>query len=238
MRILLCDDDVSFVAHLTHFLEEYFTIRNFPMPEIQAYYDGASLLRDSGNQDMIFLDIEMEGITGIEVGRQLMERNNTGIIFIITAYTEYLDDALRFHAFRYLSKPLDMSRLFRNLDDALIALTSRSKEVLLETKNGCISLSTSDIVYIETRNRSTIVYTLCGDYPSLKNVASWSKELPSGCFAVSHKNYLVNLMHVFKFNHDTVYFDVDKPPAYLARRKYTEFKKAYLQYLANRRSAI
>ena len=77
-------------------------------------------LRDQGPKDIIFLDIEMPGLNGIYVGNELKKRDKNTIIFIITSYSECsLDEAMRFHVFRYPSKPIDKQRLFRNLKDAL-----------------------------------------------------------------------------------------------------------------------
>ncbi len=61
----------------------------------------------------------MPGLDGIYVGNELKKKDKDIIIFIITSYSEYLDEAMRFHVFRYLSNPIDRQRLFRNLKDAL-----------------------------------------------------------------------------------------------------------------------
>ena len=62
---------------------------------------------------------------------------------------EYLDDAMRFHVFRYLSKPIDRQRLFRNLDDALVQYHAPVTKIAYETKAGVYSISPSSIVMIE-----------------------------------------------------------------------------------------
>ena len=56
-------------------------------------------------------------MNGIYVGNTLKKANKDVIIFVVTSYSEYLDDAMRFHVFRYLSKPLDRQRFFRNMKD-------------------------------------------------------------------------------------------------------------------------
>ena len=61
----------------------------------------------------------MPGMNGIYVGNELKKANNNIIIFIVTSYSEYLDEAMRFHVFRYLSKPLDKQRFFRNMKEAV-----------------------------------------------------------------------------------------------------------------------
>lgn len=115
MRILICDDDVMIQRELTKYLSEYFHRHNLRLPDICRFHTGHDLLMDSGNKDIVFLDVEMPGLSGISVGTSLKKSNPDVIIFIVTSYSEYLDDAMRFHVFRYLSKPIDKQRLFRNL---------------------------------------------------------------------------------------------------------------------------
>ena len=95
------------MEQLEKYVIEFFKSRKLKSPEIQCYSNGEALLSDAGSKDIVFLDIEMPGLDGIYVGRQLKEENKDIIIFILTSYVEYLDDAMRFHVFRYLSKPLD-----------------------------------------------------------------------------------------------------------------------------------
>lgn len=77
----------------------------------------------------------MPGINGIYVGNEPKRLNEHTIIFVVTSYSEYLDDAMRFHVFRYLSKPLDKHRFFRNMKDDIdlyyAALSGITAEKLL-----------------------------------------------------------------------------------------------------------
>lgn len=119
MRILICDDDESIVKQLEKYIAEFFNHGKIKVPEIQSYNNGEALLSDTNNKDIVFLDIELPGVDGIFVGRELKEKNHNAIIFVITSYDEYLDDAMRFHVFRYLSKPLDKQRLFQKSCDSI-----------------------------------------------------------------------------------------------------------------------
>lgn len=119
MRILICDDDELITKQLSKYIQNYFEHSSAKCPKISCFSDGESLLADEGEKDILFLDIEMPGTNGIFVGHELKKQNSNIIIFVITSYSEYLDDAMRFHVFRYLSKPLDKQRLFRNLKEAI-----------------------------------------------------------------------------------------------------------------------
>ena len=101
MRILICDDDTLILEHIYKLLKYYFESAHLKMPEIISYSNGESLLMDKGSKDIVFLDIEMPGMNGIYVGNELKSQNRNVIIFVVTSYSEYLDEAMRFHVFRY-----------------------------------------------------------------------------------------------------------------------------------------
>lgn len=119
------------------------------MPPISQFTSGEALLNNKEEKDIVFLDVEMPGLNGIYVGNTLRERYPNILIFIVTSFMEYLDDAMRFHVFRYLSKPIDRQRLFRNLDDALAQYHASSKKIAFETKDRFHTLMPSSIVMIE-----------------------------------------------------------------------------------------
>lgn len=231
MRILICDDDYIAIEALRQSLAEFFTEKHLKCPEIAVFCDGESLLADTGEKDIVFLDIRMPGKDGIAVGNELKIRSPYAIVFITTAYAEYLDDAMRFQAFRYLTKPISRNRLFANLSDAMRLCASVSRKIAIETKSSVFSVPARDIVLIETQNRKVTVHTLTADYLSVRSINDWENLLPKNCFFRTHRSFLVNHAHVTDFNHDTVHLCGNRFSAYLARRSYTEFKAAYLLYL-------
>ena len=176
----------------------------------------------------------MPGMNGIYVGNILKSRNENIIIFVVTSYSEYLDEAMRFHVFRYLSKPLEKQRLFRNMKDALALYHSLSKNIALETKDKILTLPVNDIVFIEAHGHKIIVHTITQDYESIRNMQYWLEALPQNCFIQSHRSFIVNLRHVSDFSHDLIHLRDGQFTAYLTKRKYTEFKNAYLLYLESR----
>lgn len=150
MNIVICDDNIEFTEELNSLLIEYFSNISKQLPDIQVYTDGQSLLDNTnGNIDIAFLDVEMPGINGITVGQELKNRDNKILIFITTSFSEYLDEAMKFHIFRYLSKPIDKQRLYRNLKDALALINSRSDKILIETKTNNFTIFTNEIIMIE-----------------------------------------------------------------------------------------
>lgn len=182
MRILICDDDAEIARQLEEILNCFFQNNSLKIPEIVLYDNGEDLLKDSSTKDIVFLDIEMPGISGIYVGNELKRANKNIIIFIVTSYSEYLDEAMRFHVFRYLSKPLDRQRIFRNMKDALELYNTSVTKIPIETKNGVYAVPASDIIFIEAHSHKVTVHTLKKDYESIYNMKYWIEKLDMPCF--------------------------------------------------------
>lgn len=235
MRILLCDDDELMLKQMRELLEKYFRKLSLPCPEIHSFTDGTMLLADPGDKDIVFLDVEMPAKSGIDVGRDLKTAWPDCIIIIVTSYAEYLDEAMRFSVFRYLSKPLAEDRFFRNLKDALEHYHSITLKVPVETKQGITLVLTSSIICVEAVGRKVLVHTKSNSYESTENMHFWLEKLPGNHFFQSHRSFIVNFGQVTDFDHNLITLNGGSHHAYLTRRKYSDFKAAYLLYLENTR---
>lgn len=235
LQIFICDDDNIIVDKLQKYIIEYFKQRKLKVPKIFTYNNGEDLLHDSSDKDIVFLDIEMPGLNGILIGQELKQRNKNTIIFIITSFTEYLDDAMRFHVFRYLSKPIDKQRLFRNLKDALDLYHSMTVQVPIETRQGVHNVPISSIIMVEAQGKKVIVHTTARDYESIHTMQYWLDQLPVNRFFQTHRSFIINYEHITNFDHMLVHLSNGQFTAYLTKRKYSAFKGAYLLYLESTR---
>ena len=213
----------------------YFQEIRTKCPEIAYFYSGETLLADTGAKDIVFLDIEMNGIDGICVGSVLKKENPESIIFIITSYAEYLDEAMRFHVFRYLSKPLDKQRLFRNLKDAISIYMASTVKIAIETKEGIHAVLASKVILVEAQGRKVMIHTVGQDYQSVQNIRYWAETLCEKCFYQTHRSFIVNMEYVDDFDRTVISLCQNRLQAYLTRRKYNDFKAAYLLYLESMR---
>lgn len=89
---------------------------------------------------------------------------------------------MRFHVFRYLSKPIDRQRLFRNLKDALDLYHSRLVKVPIETRQGVHVLPVSSIIMVEAQGKKVIVHTTTQDFEAIHTMPYWLELLPSNRF--------------------------------------------------------
>ena len=142
---------------------------------------------------------------------------------------------MRFQVFRYLSKPIDKNRLFRNMKDALFKYSTLSRKIQIETKNQVTMVYTRDIVLVEAKERKVFVHTKDKIYESIQKMDFWIEKLPSNSFFQSHRSYIVNLRFVSHFDNTLIYLCNGRFTAYLTRRKYVSFKNAYIMYLESLR---
>ena len=235
MRILICDDDTQIIEQLKKYIESYFESNHLKCPELVSFTSGEALLTDKGEKDIVFLDIEMPGMNGIYVGNELKKANRNVIVFVVTSYSEYLDEAMRFHVFRYLSKPIDKQRLFRNLKDALDLYHSMTVQVPIETRQGVHNVPISSIIMVEAQGKKVIVHTTARDYESIHTMQYWLDQLPVNRFFQTHRSFIINYEHITNFDHMLVHLSNGQFTAYLTKRKYSAFKGAYLLYLESTR---
>ena len=235
MRILFCDDDSDILTQLQDYVAEYFAHIGGFLPEYEAYTSGELLLENEKSADIVFLDVEMPGLSGIHVGAELKKRNPSCKIFIVTSYPDYLDEAMRFQVFRYLSKPIDKNRLFRNLKDAIYQHTMETREYPVITESGMVVLRADEILCVEATQRKCLLHTTRGIYVSNETMEYWKKTLSLACFYATHKSFIINMRYVCEIQKDTILLRYDgvEKEAYLAKRKFTQFKDAYLFYLGS-----
>ena len=234
MRILLCDDDPAILSQMERLLKEFFHEYGLSQPEIASYTSGDKLLDSQDTGEIAFLDVEMPGLSGIHTGERVKKRNPRIKIFILTSYMDYLDEAMKIHVFRYLSKPIDKKRLFRNMKEALCQIEMETKPVVIETKDGMVVRQAEDILYIEAVQRRTQVVAVDQVYESPRPMRDWQGLLQIGCFYQTHRSFLVNMRYVTSFSKDTVKLTSPNGQnyiAYLTKRNYSSFKSVFLLYL-------
>ena len=151
MKIAICDDEKSARDILLQMLSEY--------PDsfscLDTYESGEAFLETHKNYDLLFLDIDMKGMDGIETARKIRLKDKKLKIVYVTAYREYAGKAFSVHAFGYLLKPVKKEKLFAQIEDAKsYREEEKQEEEPLEfvTTEGRVLLRSGDIYYFEFWN--------------------------------------------------------------------------------------
>lgn len=227
MEIAVADDEKVIREHICGLIK-----KKAPECSLSAYDTGEKLLAADKSFDIVFLDIHMEGMNGIDTAKKLREKWDDTIIIFITALKEYVFDALDLYAFHYLLKPIDEKKLLDVLEKAAEAVKySKSNRLFIKTKN--ITLDQSEIIYIESRGKKADIHTV-GKNKSIEIYASMDeleKQLGES-FYRCHRSYIVNMSHISQYDNESITV-LSGERVYLTKKKYGEFVKAYMWYLQN-----
>ena len=135
MNILICDDDKLYIDMIRKYVDEFFADHKITDYKVYEYNSGDEAAKNNEKIDIAFLDVEMDGINGIEAGKCLRNNNKNIVLFIITSYMGYLDDAMDEGVFRYINKPLERPVIMRGLHKALLLCSkSQSKKINIDGK--------------------------------------------------------------------------------------------------------
>ncbi|MGN0436764.1 MAG: LytR/AlgR family response regulator transcription factor [Wujia sp.] len=231
MTIAICDDDRIFRNKVSKLIKDYFDAEARKAVEVIEFETGDELDKFDGWVDIAFVDVEMGVKSGIHASQHLKQRNSKVIIIVITAFDFYLDEALKYQVFRYMTKPLSRERFNRNFKDALLQYYIQTKKIVIETKKDNYTIDACNIIMIETRIGKVYIYTVESTYESIYNLRYWASRLadePS--FFQSHKSFIVNFDHIKRFTKNLIYLD-NNCRAYLTARKFADFKHQYFMYL-------
>lgn len=233
LKILICDDDIKIIDEIQEYLNTY-SQKHKILFETNAFNSSTAAAKSSYAYDMAFIDIEMPSVNGLTLASLLKEKNKNIIIFIVTSFGCYLDDAMDLDVFRYLTKPIDSNRFYRALKTALERYHSDTQVIALEDYDECYTVFTKDILYITTENKRAVIVTKQGKYLSNQRISYWKDKLKDIDYLVqTHYSYIVNMRYIGNFNKKDLCIEADNQKFTLpiSQRKYSDFKKAYFAYI-------
>lgn len=195
----ICDDEEVVCNQLSVALRQYATAKKCSF-ELSVFHSGQELLRDiKPDMQILFLDISMNGLTGIEVARKLRETSPEIRVIFITSMVQYAVEGYSVHAFGFLSKPISFAALERQMDDTIRSLVSTSGKKLAIHSGGNVELIPSnDILYIESFAHQLKVSNIRGQMQCAVPMKQMEETLKDCGFFRCHKCYLVNFRHILR----------------------------------------
>ena len=225
MNILICDDDKICVERMKEYVQDFFRDRKIADYKIYEYFSGEAAARESDIIDIAFLDVEMEGINGIEVSKILRKNNKDIVVFIITSYMGYLDDAMDEGVFRYINKPIEKIIIFRGLQKAVdLCYKKQSRKIMIKSASANIIIEQDSIIYIESIMRKRYIYTEKKDYISNNSLTFWKNILDNDIFCIVNKSIIINITKVEEFSNSYIKLKNIEQMISLSRDKKDEFK--------------
>ena len=208
LRIGICDDEAgargALLAATQRILE--------PAGETLTAYEfssGEGALRwlsgHAGALDLLFLDIEMNGIDGMETARRIRETDGRLLLVFVTGFADYVFDGYAVAALDYLMKPIREDRLREVLRRALGALQRQAPEVYtLKNTQGLFRIPKEDILYFYSDRRQVVLVTAAREYPFYARLDEVAQSVGDG-FARTHQRYLVRAAAVDRVDGNTAF---------------------------------
>lgn len=231
IQIAICDDEDKICLQLKDILGSISDEKSVEFI-IQIFQCGEGLCKSLKDKDydLIFLDIELPKINGIEVGKYIREKLNNEIVQIayISAKTEYAMELFDYRPINFLQKPLDKEKVLKVIDKYMI-LREQDNYIFSYKKNReFFDIPMSEIMYFESSYRKVKVYMRNGEdefYDSLDKVY---KKLKAKNFLFIHKSIIVNYNFIRKMAYEEVtLFDGTVLPISQIRRK--AIRKMYME---------
>lgn len=200
MRIAVVDDERPARSELVYLIRQC-------NPEAEVEEADSSeklmLLLETGYFDVCFIDIDLGGANGTTLASMVKSQQPDTQIIFATAYREYAVKAFELGAADYLLKPFDLERVRKTMDrvmeqSAKAVVSSRQdiNKIMVNAGVGFQVIDVSEIIYIETENRSCKIHTAKRDYVQNESLNYFENRLKNWRFFRIHKSFLVNLDYV------------------------------------------
>lgn len=227
MKIAICDDDQHQCQEVKKYCQKYSLEKN----EYQIFHKGEDLLKslEEGDIfDLLFQDINMPGIDGIETTRRIRENNNKLYIIFMTSLMEYAMEGYQLSVNDFILKPMTAESFERAFERAKEALSGNIPILNIKTKNMGKSLPFDSILYIEAFGRKLEIVTRDGSYEIYGSLGDEEEQLTKFDFMRVHRSYLVNLNAIDQvFNRGLIMCNQDEIP--VSKKRHQEVYDAYTE---------
>lgn len=196
--------------------------------------------------EVVFIDVEIPGCSGIECAKRLADIEPKTIIIFATAHQEYMSEAFQLYAFDYLVKPFKIDRVMQTLDrikslnkpnygdgiDKIIKYEKGLDKLMIKNKEGISFVDTNEIMLIQREESSTVIYTKTDSFTTSISLSDIEDKLDKNQFFRSHKSYIINLSLITKiypygrWTYVVKLKNTDKD-ALLTHEKYEEIKRLF-----------
>ncbi|MCL2820423.1 MAG: LytTR family DNA-binding domain-containing protein [Oscillospiraceae bacterium] len=234
MRIALCDDNEQLRKELSTLLakiEDWFILYDLEESESGE----ALIIKHIKNPyNIIFLDIEMDGMSGIETGHAIRKTDKDVIIIFLTSHTQYVFESFTIEAFDYIVKPITAERVRETLGRALRKYKDQHHIISFRWQGTTHSFDISDIVYIEAYHGRVLFRSKDDVQECNGKLEEYERDLRSHGFLRCHRNAIINMRYIKSIEDKAIITTCNRKVEMSARKKQSCLR-AYNSYLVKYR---
>lgn len=231
MRIGICDDTAAFRTQILEKLHEIDALNDDDL--IIEYCDGAEVIESDDELDLLFLDIEMPILSGMDLLKKHPHHLKNTKVVLLTSYDDYVMEGYEVGVFRYLKKPARTDKLIE-IFEALKKENALLKQIEISCNTVNIKISLDSIIYIERcmQANKCMVVTGTGRIETTMTLKNFLEILPAQYFNQPHKSFIVNLRHIISINSKNKTLQMSNNDLVdIAQRRYKDFEQLYHNFL-------
>ncbi|MCR5657360.1 MAG: LytTR family DNA-binding domain-containing protein [Butyrivibrio sp.] len=227
INVAICDDEAWVHDEVMGHLKKY-SLEKQCQIQTKSYLSSRELLSSGDKTDILFLDIEMPGMDGIETARNLDYNPDKTKIVMLTGNSERFKEAFQIGAYRYVTKPIDEAEFYSALGDAIFSL-KRSTGIQAVYEGEYVVLPASEVSFIRSYGGFMKLYSNGRKFDRWGSLNDQAKELKDDGFFMCHKSYVVNLKYVTDIKDTkTILSTGDVIP--VSRRRRRELIQEWIKY--------
>ena len=220
LHIAIVEDTPNEAQRLESYVQRYSREKGEALRHTR-YENADAFLREYRSQyDIVFMDIEMPGINGMDAAKQLREKDPSVILIFVTHLSQYAINGYEVDALDYIVKPIGYPAFALKLKRAVSRRKgAREEEIILSTNIGPLRLRVSALKYVEIYKHHIVYYTELGEYKAYGVLKDVEAALPKEQFFRCGGSYIVNLRHIMALSGMNVLVDGRDIPISRARKK-------------------
>ena len=189
LTIYICDDEPQVVEQVEKFIEQ--SDKSF---NIVTFNSGEELLENIQEEvHIVFLDIQMKKINGIDTAKSLKERFPNVMILFISSYFQFISETFEVNAFQFLLKPVTENRFKKEFQRALDSYYRNHYKYRIKSKEKFVLIDIKDLFSVETAGRLLVARTAKGDFEFSGKIKNELSKLEPYNFVKTHQSCIVNM---------------------------------------------
>jgi DNA-binding LytR/AlgR family response regulator len=222
-KIAICDDEVIICSLIESIILKYKQDTHIDI-EVEVFYSGEEIFKylEDFYFDLIYLDIEMQKLNGIQIGkmiREQMENYATSIVYI-SGKDSYYKQLFDVQPLNFIEKPIQSGKIIDTLALALKLTDKFSKTFTYKKGYNIHKIQIKDIIYFESLEREIKIVTIKGIEKFYGKLEEVYEQLKKYLFMHIHRSYIINYTYVKVFKYtDVIMFNNEKLPISQSKRK-------------------
>ena len=227
IKTAIVEDEEPAFQTLKEYLEKFGKENNVEF-SITHYSEGLSFLEECEGYDLVFMDIELPNLNGMDIATKLREKDARVALIFVTNMVQYAIRGYSVDAIDYVLKPIQYNRFYSlMMKVSRVISANQERELVLKTTAGVKKIPLSTLLYVQITDHLLIYKTETEELEAWGSLANAEKELPAEMFCGCNNSTIINLKQVTSFDKEFVYLTKSRIEISVSRSK----RKGVLQLL-------